>query len=277
MESFEDEVNEFLGGLVVSSPEQVEDEQERQRTAEWHEKRRGKTTGSKFKNLMATKSRETKANQKSWGSKFWLLDFGDGALTYIKELAYERGSGNCIIIPDIFAFRWGRENEPLAKAACEQMLGVEIKEVEFLEFQKNAGASPDGSFVLDGKTFGAEFKCPSTVASHYNLGIEPVVEGHDYFWQVTGEMLALETDSLLFATFHKDYPEAARFKHQWVKLSEVHAFALRFRCYIANLLIDQIIESNYSLDIRAAIDLIGEDVPEGINDISDWLNERLEV
>lgn len=269
---FRSELSNMIAGFYKPSDEQVEDAEILQRSDEWHEARRGKFTGSKLNALMTTKGRSTKANPKNWGSKFWLTSFGDTATTYIKQQSFERASGECIETFDIPAFKWGREQEPIGKAAVEELLNITISECEFIEFQKGAGASPDG--VLS-TSEGFELKCPQTVHSHYDLGAKPVVEGHDYFWQITGEMIALKTDKLLFATFHPKYPEASRIKHQWVRLSQEHYVALKLRCWIADRVADVVakamVDGDNFPDVRGVIELVSEEVPEEYNDICNFV------
>ena len=268
----EEILKEFMQALPVEERESILAKAgDLQRTDDWHEERRGMLTGSKFGDLMTCKSR---AKGKDWGQKKWLLDFGDTAITYIIEKALERITGECIDIPFItWEMQYGIDHEEEGKDyfTANTPYGA-IEEVGFTKFLKNAGASPDGKLNYNEKKLNFELKCPATIQSHYKLMTASVAEGHTYFWQLTGEMLALKVDKTIFVSYDKRYPEKYKLGEQMVHLSELHANALLFRCVIAEKLI-MALEKDLKLDIRAELKSIGEEIP---NEFDEWLEIELE-
>lgn len=266
-----------------------------QRTDQWHEDRRGNFTASSFGKLMTCKNKSTIKNPKDWGKSFWLLNFGDTAKTYIIEKAIERISGESIKFFTTYQMQWGIDHEDEGKEYTENTLSYNIEEVGFIKFLKNAGASPDGKIlysfvncqedqdVLENnsinveclvKYIGYELKCPETIQSHYKLMTTSVSEGHDYFWQVTGEMLALETDRLLFATYHPAYPEKYRLSTQMVELSKLHVNALYFRLIVAEKLVLKLVE-NLKADINEELIKISAEIPEDFDGIQEYIKTGL--
>lgn len=80
------------------------------------------------------------------------------------ELVSERLTGNA---SEHYVSRWmeeGKENEPLARAAYEIEMGVEVEQVGYVYHPslKWAGASPDGLVGPDGLS---EYKCPQ-ISTH---------------------------------------------------------------------------------------------------------------
>jgi hypothetical protein len=258
-----------------------------QRSEEWFKKRMGKFTGSRMKDLMSCKSRK---KGKNWGEKFWLCDFGDTALNYIVERAIERATGNRIETPTTWQMQWGTNLEPIAKEEISKRYNVEIQDVDFELFIKNAGASADGKVLMRynyginptpvsqswgvGDPTPIEIKCPATVKSHYELINAPVDESHDYFWQLQCEMLAQKANQMVFFSYDPRYPQKAQLAKHDVFLSESHSFAIKFRCLIAEMLVGYIIESNFKLDVRSHLEAICNNIPEKWDELNDWYVEH---
>lgn len=265
------EFNQGLESEYGVQLDSVELKEVEQRSDQWHRDRLGLFTGSCFGKLMTCKSR---AKGKDWGTKLWLMDFGDTALTYIIERAIERVTGQRIETPTTWQMRWGTEHEDEGREYTEEVTGDVIEEVSFIKFLKNAGASADGKILTNNVVYGYELKCPATVQSHYKLMTTPVAEGHDYFWQTTGEMLSLETDRLMFATYDPRYPEATRLDTQIVQLSELHANALVFRCIVAEKLVEALMV-DMKVNLRLKLAEIGQGIPDDREGLFEWLeNEK---
>ena len=261
------------------SIENVETKEVEQRTEDWHEERRGLFTGCCFGKLMTCKS---KAKGKDWSQKKWLLDFGDTAITYIIERAIERITGERIQTPTTWQMHWGTEHEDEGREYIAEKEHLEIKEVGFIKFLKNAGASADGKIIARSNSvtrtiydppIGFEEKCPATVQSHYKLMTESVAEGHAYFWQTTGEMMALKTDRLIFGTYDPRYPEDSRAVIQEVELSDLHANALIFRCIVGERLVEALMV-NMKTDLRMKLIEIGDSIPDDPKELYEWLKEQ---
>ena len=247
-----------------------------QRTDEWKQERCGIFTASRFKDLMSCKSR---AKGKRWDDVNWILDFGDTAISYIIEKAVERATGQPIETAETWQMRWGNHYEPEGKAVFVEKykhvlykFDTELKEVGFIKFLKCAGASPDGVYGKEPHLNAFELKCPATVLSHYKLSTTPVDESHDYFWQVTGEMLALKTDKATFCSYDPRYPENFRLNTQFVKLSEIHASALKARIIVADYIVKTLID-DFSLDVRGMLSISKELIPTDYAEFVEWLKE----
>lgn len=115
-----------------------------QRSQEWHELRRAKVTGTKFKSLLSKTS---------------------------IELVYELIAEAATVIEDdedgyvSAAMLWGAEIEPLACLAYEGITGHKVKHAGFLshDLLDWFGLSPDGLVELeDGSIIGIEIKAPNT-------------------------------------------------------------------------------------------------------------------
>ena len=244
-----------------------------QKSEEWHEERRGKFTGSRLKDLMSCSSR---AKNKSWDNLTWLKDFGDTALTYVIERAIERATGERIQTPETWQMRWGNLHEQDNIDMLSERLGEEITKCGFLHITPTCGASPDG--LCDALDAIIEVKSPATVMSHYNLSNEPVVEGHEYFWQVTGEMMAAKRQRAIFNSYDNRYPIESRCNYQFVDLSAIHANAIMFRVAVGEHLVNIIMQNEFKIprsDLRGHIDLFCSDCPFDYDGIIRWIETKL--
>ena len=115
-----------------------------QRSQEWHELRRAKVTGTKFKSLLAKNP---------------------------IELVYELIAEAATVIEDdedgyvSDAMLWGAEMEPLACLAYEGITGRKVQHAGFISRDDADwfGLSPDGYVELeDGSIIGIEIKAPNT-------------------------------------------------------------------------------------------------------------------
>jgi len=115
-----------------------------QRSQEWHELRRAKVTGTKFKSLLAK-----------------------NPIELVYELIAEAATGieddEDGYVSD--AMLWGAEMEPLACLAYEGITGRKVQHAGFISRDDADwfGLSPDGFVELeDGSIIGIEIKAPST-------------------------------------------------------------------------------------------------------------------
>ena len=273
MEAFNSKLQE-THGAQIDSIELKEIEEDQQRTEQWHKDRRGMFTGSAGKNFMACKMRASSKNPKDWGQKKWLCSLGDSSLNYIVERAIERATGENIEKYLSWHAKWGLNHEDEAKAYISEKDGLSIKDHGFVKFLKNAGASPDGEVILSVKNKAFEVKCPATVISHMNLMNSAICEGHDYFWQVQFEMMALNATEALFYTYDKRFPESAKLGRQEASLSPIHAFAIEFRCILGEKLIERILATEFKCDLQEELADICEEIPEELEDLQKWFNDE---
>lgn len=107
-----------------------------QGTTEWKQARKGRITGSRFK--------DTRDRLKNGAPS-------KACLAYAMDVARERCGGNA---PEKFqnaAMRFGTEQEPLARKAYEEITGNVVEEVGFIvDDEGHFGLSPDGLIAGDG-------------------------------------------------------------------------------------------------------------------------------
>jgi len=109
-----------------------------QKSDEWFNIRRGKITGSRYADLKGTAAKRKK-------------------LLY--KIAGERITGlrtDSDIASNIHIIR-GNEQEDSARLYYEMITGRTVKQIGFVELDKETGCSPDGKISKDG---GLEIKCP---------------------------------------------------------------------------------------------------------------------
>ena len=116
----------------------------------WIQARLGRATASRISDIIA----KTKSG------------YSTSRENYMVQLALERITGVQADSYTNAAIQWGRDTEPLARAAYEVHAGVLVEEVGMIEHPRiaMAGASPDGAIGADGLL---EIKCPNS-ATHVN-------------------------------------------------------------------------------------------------------------
>lgn len=228
---------EEIGFKVVGSirDEVIETAESLQRTEEWLEKRKGRFTGSKIKDLMSC-GRST--SKMPWGSPEKLVDFGAAAERYIYSVGMERRTGQRSMSTSSKQMQHGTNHEPLLieKLISDGVISnfEELTSENFGEYQ-NGGASPDGRCVYGGEVVGLELKCCVSWDGHYNRMYEPVHDKHGDFWQFQAEMLAMGVEKLLYVVTHPMTVES--YDKQITTASKVHQEAMLHRCKIADLAI----------------------------------------
>lgn len=176
---------------------------------EWHRARLGKITGSQVGRLM-------KKGKTSY--------FGDDAMSYIYQLAYERTLASDVMeFDDEFelyldhvnvetkAMRFGTEMEATARLVYCSKNNVECTEVGLCEHFdiENFGSSPDGIVETPEGRVAIEIKCPST--TQFMRYCDSVWAGEtlkkvkpEYYWQCMAHMMctgAVRTDFVVFSPF----------------------------------------------------------------------------
>ncbi len=121
-----------------------------QGTQEWLAERLGFATASCFADILAltAKGAPTKARE-------------DYMMKLVTERLYQRATESA----SSHAMQWGKEAEPLARAAYEVKTGLIVIESNFVKHPTipYVGCSPDGLIGVDG---GYESKCPANSAIH---------------------------------------------------------------------------------------------------------------
>lgn len=116
-----------------------------QRTTEWHLKRLGKPTASRFGDIKPGRGQK-------WSDK---------TQTYMRELLVERLTGQWVEAYGN-AVEWGTDHEDDARELYEARYGVQVQRESFAE-RDGLGGSPDGLVDPDGCI---EIKCPYNSANH---------------------------------------------------------------------------------------------------------------
>jgi putative phage-type endonuclease len=158
-----------------------------QGTPEWFAARAGKVTASRVADLIA----KTKSG------------YSASRANYMAELLCERLTGACAEGFTSAPMQWGKDQEPFARQAYEQRLGVAVYEVGFIDHPEVAmsGASPDGYVGDDGLV---EIKCPNT-ATHLDTLLGSGVPGK-YITQIQWQLACTGREWCDFVSFDPRLP-----------------------------------------------------------------------
>lgn len=137
-----------------------------QRTAEWHEQRKGRITGSQGGALLGLSPYQTQAQ----AIRAWVRN-ANGAESEILDNP---------------AFAYGRQHERAAQLAMMRYADITINDCGFLTYEDWLGASPDG-LTDDGGV--AETKCPFSWRAVVAPDPKPLSELPHYYAQVQLEIL----------------------------------------------------------------------------------------
>lgn len=190
-----------------------------QRTTEWRQARCGVITASRFVDVMAFTDPEPGERYKSGPRKGQeKLPTSTAARDkYLRELCFERLSGQPV--HEIFgqALRWGTEVEQYALEAFELETGLIIQPAEFVTSTEYPfiGASADGLIGLDG---GVENKAPHDEAVHIQTMDEGMPQNH--MPQVQGAMLVTGRQWWEFISYDPRQAEPYRLYHERIERDE---------------------------------------------------------
>ena len=164
-----------------------------QRTAEWHQERAGKFTGSRFADVMA-RNKKTGEPLKAHHD-------------LIFQIVAERMTGRAEESPTGFALQWGVDVEPYAREAYELETGAIVQQTGFLTHPQYdfAGCSPDGLIGSDG---GLEMKCPKSSIIHLERFESGVPD--EYMPQVQGCLWVTGRQWWDFVSYDPRMPESHR-------------------------------------------------------------------
>lgn len=161
-----------------------------QRTDEWYEKRLGRATASRFKDVMASIKTGEAASRRD----------------YRAELVAERLTGQKADGFTSKEMQHGIDYEDAAKLAYWLHTGREIIDCGFYCHDTiMAGASPDGLVGLDGLV---EIKCPKTATHIETLKTQKFPP--QYYWQVMGQMWITGAAWCDFVSFDPRMPANSR-------------------------------------------------------------------
>ncbi len=155
-------------------------------------RRLGKITASSFNKVHRLTRRS---------GEFQIGEFGKTAHSYLSQLVAEHATGEQTTTLDNEAMKWGREQEPNARAHYQKHFGkVRPAKFQTLRGHRYIGATPDG-IVSDGTLRGlVEFKCPFNSTIHVNTVLSGKVP-HEYLQQVLGQILVFNADFCDYCSF----------------------------------------------------------------------------
>ncbi|SFB74671.1 putative phage-type endonuclease [Polaromonas sp. OV174] len=150
-------------------------DQVEQRSDEWFEARRGKSTASRFADAMAFGTPDKYGVRKPQAARG----------SYMRQLAFERMAGKPKHAVTSKSLAWGTELEDPALEAYQLHTGRIATKAEFVVHPVYAfiGASPDA--LVDANR-GAEIKCPFSEEVHIATWLNGMPEDHKY--QVQGNL-----------------------------------------------------------------------------------------
>lgn len=196
-----------------------------QRTDEWHSKRCGKITGSRFADVLAKSKRDGKP-LKARKDLIWAL-------------AAERIQGYQPDSATSYAMKWGVDNEPLAQEAYEIKTGEFVESIDFLQHKDHEfiGVSPDG---LIGDNGGIEIKCPKSPEIHLQRFIDGVPP--EYMPQIQGCLWVTGRDYWDFVSYDPDTKE--QFKLLIIRVEPNKAFIekLESECLKVNEEVNKLVD-----------------------------------
>ena len=141
----------------------------------WLELKAGRFSGSEIWKL--TVEPKTKKDKEAG-------ELSETAKGHILDKLQERMSGQPKPGFSSISTDWGTENEPLAIARYEEIIGNKVDKVGFIPYGDNAGCSPDGLVSFDGLI---EVKCPHV---DYLVRVaEDPASKREYYCQIQFELL----------------------------------------------------------------------------------------
>lgn len=182
---------------------------------DWFAQRIGKVTASRLNDVMATlKSGGEAATRKN----------------YRAQLIAERLTGTKADSFTNTAMQWGTDNEPIARANYEILMGADVDQIGFVDHPVigMTGASPDGLIGVAGLI---EIKCPNT-ATHIEYLLSGVVPP-DYHNQMLWQMECTSRWWCDFVSFDPRMPEdmqlfVVRFNRDEDRLNELRSGVIKF-------------------------------------------------
>lgn len=164
----------------------------KQGTAEWHEQRKNKVTGSQV------------------GAILNISPFSDREKLMIEWLTEKKFEGNV-------ATQWGINHEKDAKATYEKLMNDTVKEASFVVHPKHSwlGASPDG-YV--GEHTLVEFKCPFDLRNDPKPAFKDLEDMPHYYAQIQIQLYCTGRTHCHFLqwTPHNAQLEIVEFSQKWI-------------------------------------------------------------
>lgn len=196
-----------------------------QGTDAWHGERLGLITASRFADILK--------NGKAKGSPSLTL------LTYARQLAAARLTGNRIPSADVPAMRHGTKQEPKAIMAYEYRTGAFVEPAGFVRHKTlpHVGFSADGLVGADG---GLEAKSPFNPERHLHNLLERCVP-REYMPQVQGSLWISGRKWWDFISYNESFPEPLDLMIVRVERDETMIALIEERCIYVESLVNKYI------------------------------------
>lgn len=194
---------------------------DQQQVPEWYLQKLGRFGCSQFYRLMTEP--KLKADKEAG-------NLSQGAMTYVYECVAERLTGQKA--KEDFTSRfteWGNDHEPIAKGIYNAVFKTEIQDTGYIEWQYNAGGSPDGLIDVDGLV---EFKCPYTITSHLEHKVLSLTDKPEYYWQCLGYLLITGRSWIDFVSYSPHYPGKLQLVKKRIERKDVESDLKRLEAKI---------------------------------------------
>jgi predicted phage-related endonuclease len=180
-----------------------------QGSPEWHARRAGKFTGSRFVDVVG-RNKTTGKPLKAYHDLIW-------------QLVVERMTGVQDEGVDSYSLRWGKELEGFAREEYELATGNSVDQIDFIDHPSFsfAGCSPDGLIGSDG---GLEIKSPKSSSIHLERFLDGVPD--EYIPQIQGALWITGRQWWDFASYDPRMPESHRLLVIRVERDEAYIQAL---------------------------------------------------
>jgi len=196
--------------------------------SEWHNKRLGKFTASRFNHLMSEGRGKDKV-------------FGDKAITYMYEKIAEMMTGVPHFI-ETRALEWGNDHEQEAIDRYVEETGVKVDSLGtvFCQYSKleYVGGSPDGFIGVDGII---EVKCPYVSANHVKTMLTQDIS-NDYYFQVQGNLMVTGREYCVFISYDPRCPKGLQLSHFIIDRDEEVIDIIHKRMEQCKMKLDELIQ-----------------------------------
>lgn len=221
-----------------------------QRTKEWFEQRRGKWTGTTFKELMTCSK---KASSWGWDVDYKIIAFSAGIPKKVFAKAMERITGITLEKGSSIPMRYGAKIEPLVQRRIEEENpNIKVNLLGFVDSKDlpNTGVSSDGDAIEIDEILNLEMKSTTSWEGYFDRVQNAIDEKHDDFWQIQGQMMVRSLNQTLYVVtsppsdilkyvksenpmeFYEEWKAETITKYFRVQKSPIHLHALTERIKI---------------------------------------------
>lgn len=197
-----------------------------QRSLDWFAERTGCITGSRMSDVMVEREvGEFKSGPRKGQPKPQPLALSN----YAHQLAAERLTQKPRKQVKAKALEYGKEMEPAAVAAYEELIGDFVEECGFIKHPQYdfIGASPDFLVGMDG---GGEIKCPESSEVH----LETLLSGlpSEHIEQIQGGLWVTGRQWWDFISYNPDFPEGMQLYVQRVIRDDAYIARIEHACLL---------------------------------------------